>query len=190
MEQANILDWVTPSEEVGFAPSATDCGLNMALVYQDTPTWKWAAQVQKQLLEVAGNDGVHCTRWKISRLGNPEVFWDAVMMAVAADVIVVSIYDTEELPIEFRTWVGAWVARRVSPAGTLIALIGTNGKMRAGTMPAVDYLGAVACKGRLNFQLRERGLSPRANPRPASFRPVRKVTALQLPHWRGRGRVW
>ena len=79
-------------------------------------------------------------------------------MTMVADVILVSIYDTEELPKDFRAWMDAWLARRYLPTGALIALISVPGELGAQTKPARDYLSAAARKGRLDFLLRERKL--------------------------------
>jgi hypothetical protein len=79
-------------------------------------------------------------------------------MTMVADVILVSIYDAEELPKDFRVWMDAWLARRYLPAGALIALISVPGELSVQTKLARDYLRAVARKGRLDFLLRERRL--------------------------------
>ena len=146
---------------VDFAPSETEPGyaLNVAMVYQDTLTRKWATQVCDQVTQLAGKDAVHCHQWEISCLRDLCVLKDAILMTMVADVILVSIYDAEELPKDFRAWMDAWLARRYQPTGALIALISVPGELSAQTKkPARDYLRAVARKGRLDFLLRERRL--------------------------------
>ena len=160
MEQTNILERTAPLGVVDFAPSETEPGyaLNVAMVYQDALTRKWATQVCDQVTRLAGKDAVHCTQWEISRLNDLCVLKDAILMTMVADVILVSIYDAEELPKDFRVWMDAWLARRYLPTGALIALISVPGELSAQTKPARDYLRAVARKGRLDFLLRERRL--------------------------------
>jgi hypothetical protein len=106
----------------------------------------------------AGKDAVDCHQWEISRLNDLCVLKDAILMTMVADVILVSIYDAEELPKDFRVWMDAWLARRYLPAGALIALISVPGELSVQTKLARDYLRAVARKGRLDFLLRERRL--------------------------------
>ena len=110
------------------------------------------------MTRLAGKDAVHCHQWEISRLNDFCVLKDAILMTMVADVILVSIYDAEELPKDFRVWMDAWLARRYLPAGALIALISVPGELSVQTKLARDYLRAVARKGRLDFLLRERRL--------------------------------
>jgi len=158
MEQTNILEQSTPLDELEFVPSETEYGLNVAVVYQDTPTRKWATQVCDHVKQVAGKDAVHSTWWEISRLGDPDVFRDAVLMTIVADVILVSINDANELPIDLCVWIDAWLPRRYQPMGALIALISVPGQPGDQTNHARDYLRTIARKGRLDFLLRERRL--------------------------------
>ena len=156
MEQKNILERTAPSDAMEFAPLETEYGLNVALVYQDIPTRKWAAQVCDQVARLAGKDAVHCASWEISRLGDPEVLMDAILMTLVADVVMVSIDDAKELPIDLCAWFDAWLPYRSLPTGALIALINVPGQPGAQTDHARDCLRAVAREGRLDFLLRER----------------------------------
>ncbi|MGD0743869.1 MAG: hypothetical protein ABSA45_01830 [Verrucomicrobiota bacterium] len=158
MEQTNILERITPTKRVGFAPAGTEYALNIALLYEDTPTRKWAAQVCDQVTRLAGNDAVRCTWWEISRLSDPDVLMDASLMTMVADVVLVSIYDAKELPVNLSAWTDTWLPNRCLPMGALIALISVPGQLNAQTKPARDYLRAVARKGRMDFLLRERWL--------------------------------
>jgi hypothetical protein len=158
MEQTNILERTTPLDELEFAPPETEYALNVALVYQDIPTRKWATQVCDQVSRLAGKDAVCCTLWNISRLGDPEVLHDAVLTTMQADVILISIYDAKELPVDLCVWIDAWLPRRSLPTGALIALISVPGQTSAQLEHARGYLRAVAHKGRLDFLLRERKL--------------------------------
>jgi hypothetical protein len=158
MEQKSILERTKPSEEAEFVPSETGSALNVVSVYQDTPTRQWATQVCDQVTRLAGKDAVHCTWWKIDRLGDPEILQEAVLAAIQADAILVSIYDAEELPVELCAWIDAWLPRRSLPTGALIALVSVPAQMSARLEHARSYLRAAARKGRLDFLLRERKL--------------------------------
>jgi hypothetical protein len=158
MERKNILERTKPSEEPEFVPPEPEFALNVALVYQDAPTRKWATQVCDQVTRLAGKDAVRCTWWEISRLSNPEVLKDAVLTTMQADVILVSLYDTNELPVDLCVWLDAWLPRRHLSTGALIALISVPGETSAQLEHARGYLRAIARKGRLDFLLRERKL--------------------------------
>jgi hypothetical protein len=158
MEQNNILERTDPSDELEFAPPETEYALNVVLVYQDAPTRKWATQVCDQVSSLAGKDAVRCTCWEIGRLSDPEGLKDAVLTTMQADVILISIYDAKELPVDLCVWIDAWLPRRSLPTGALIALISVPGETAAQLEHARGYLRAVALKGRLDFLLRERKL--------------------------------
>jgi hypothetical protein len=158
MGQTNILERSTLVDESEFVPSETEFGLNVAVIYQNTAARKWATQVCDHVKRVAGNDAVHSTWWEISSLSDPDVFRDAILMTIVADVILVSINDAEELPIDLCVWIDAWLPRRYLPMGALIALISVPGQADDQTNHARDYLRTVARKGRLDFLLRERRL--------------------------------
>jgi hypothetical protein len=158
MEQTNILKRNTPSDEAEFVPPEAENALNVALVYQDIPTRKWATQVCDQVTQLAGKDAVRCTWWEISRLSDPEMLKDAVLTTMQADVILISIYNAEELPVDLCVWIDAWLPRRSLQTGALIALISVPGQTSAQLEHARGYLRAVAHKGRLDFLLRERRL--------------------------------
>src|ERR1017187_6477518 len=156
MEPTNILERITSSRRVGFAPAETEYALNVALLYQDTLTWEWAAQVCDQVTRLAGKGAVRCTRWELGQLSDPDALLDASLMTMVADVVLVSIYDAKELPINLCAWIDTWLPNRCLPMGALIALISVPGQLDAQTKPARDCLRAVARKGRLDFLLRER----------------------------------
>jgi len=158
MRQTNILVQNKPPEEAEFVAPEPEYALNVALVYQDAPTRKWADQVCDQVTQLAGKDAVHCTRWEINQLGDPKALKDAVQSATQADAILISIYDTNELPMNLCGWIDAWLSRRSQPTGALIALISVPGQTSAQLEKARSYLRAVAHKGRLDFLLRERKL--------------------------------
>ena len=158
MGPKDILEWTAPLDAVEFAPPETEYGLNVALVYQDAPTREWATLVCDQVAQLAGKEAVHCSSWEINCLSDPEVLMDAILMTLVADVIMVSIYDAKELPIELCGWINAWLPYRSLPTGALIALINVPGQTGAQTNHARDYLRAVARESRLDFLSRERRL--------------------------------
>ena len=149
-----------------------DYSLNVAFVYQDERTLKWAAQVCDQVTQLAGKEAVRSTWWEIDRLGDPEMLADAVLTTRQADVIVVSVYDAKELPADFYVWIDAWLPYRRRPSGALVALIGLFEQPGVQPNHAKDYLSAVARQGRLDFLLRERTLTPASR----GLLPLERIT--------------
>jgi hypothetical protein len=125
--------------------------LNIAGVYQDAVTQDWAMQTCRRVTERAGEKRVQNTWYNANSLSDPANLRDAVRAALVADVIVVSIYAANELPIDLCVWVVAWLPRRLSRAGALAALIGVPEAFDSGSLRALAYLQAVARKARLDF---------------------------------------
>jgi len=158
MEPTNILEQATSSEEAGVAYSEPKYSLNVVLVYQDTPTREWAGQVCDHVTRLAGDGVIHSTWCEIGRLGDSKVFTDAVLEAIRADVIMISIYDAKELPANLCVWIDAWLPCRHLSMGALIALISVPGYPGVQTDRTQDYLRATAHNSQLDFLLRERKL--------------------------------
>jgi hypothetical protein len=158
IKQTNILERAIPSNKSEMDLPEPEYALSVALVYQDAPTKVWASQVCDQVAQLVGKDSIHSAWWEVSRLSDPKVLTDAVLTAMQADVILVSIYDVQELPVELCVWIDAWLPRRYMPMGALITLISVP--EQPGTLfdHAREYLREVAQKGRMDFLLRERRL--------------------------------
>jgi len=66
------------------------------------------------------------------------------------------------LPIPFYVWVDAWLPRRHSTQGALVALIGFVEQTGGSSAHAEDYLRAVASRAQMDFLLRDRKLAAQA----------------------------
>ena len=141
------------------ATPATKRVLNVALVYQDVPSLKWATQVCDRLAQRVGKESIRRTCWEIGRLSDPGKLEDAVLATTQADVIIVSVYDADELPFALCVWTSIWLPRRAPSAGALVALISLPEQPNAQTFRAQNYLRAVARTARMDFLLRERMLA-------------------------------
>ena len=158
MKQTNVLERTTSPNEVEVISLDPEYVLNVALICQDAPTRRWAAEVFGQVTQLVGEDAVRSTWWEISRLSDPQVFMNAVLTVMRADVILISIHDAKELPTDLCVWIDAWLPRRHLPMGVLITLISVPGQSGALFDHAREYLRAIAQKGRMDFLLRERRL--------------------------------
>ena len=158
MKQTNVLERTTSPNEVEVISLDPEYVLNVALICQDAPTRRWAAEVFGQVTQLVGEDAVRSTWWEISRLSDPQVFMNAVLTVMRADVILISIHDAKELPVNLCVWIDAWLPRRRLPTGALIALVSVPGQSDVQTDHTRDYLRAVAHRGQLDFLLRERKL--------------------------------
>jgi hypothetical protein len=132
--------------------------LNVATVYQDPLTRHWAAELWDRVGHLVGQGGICQQSWKIGSLTDAQVFAGAVQAAAEADVLVASVRDAGELPIDLYVWIDAWMPRRTARAGALVALIGVSPQPDAKCGHAHEYLEAVARRVGLDFLPRERKL--------------------------------
>jgi hypothetical protein len=137
--------------EVALAPVEAGKALNIAGVYQDSVTRDWATQICRRATRLAEQERVQNSWHDVHSLADPVILLDAVSAALVADVIVVSVYAAEELPLDLYVWVDAWLPRRLLRAGALTALIGVAESPDSQFVRTIEYLQAVAHKAQLNF---------------------------------------
>jgi len=163
------------SDELAGIPDES-CALNVAGVYQDSVTRLWSMQFCRRATRVAGEESVQCAWYNANSLRDSGIPMDAAGAAVVADVIVVSVYAADELPLELCTWVESWLPRRLSRAGALTALIGVAEPLESQSIRTIKYLQGVARRARLEF-------IPQAHKRPvvsnASSIKLRRLTRLR-----------
>jgi hypothetical protein len=131
-------------------------GLKIAGVYQDLKSRAWAEDLWNRVAQLTGPDAVQVAAWTIDELNHAPAFQEAVSAATLADVLVVSIHAGEQLPPGLCAWIDAWLPRRQRRDGALIVLLGvTAGQPDVPLARAKEYLRTIACRGGLDFLLRE-----------------------------------
>ena len=138
-------------EESGFS-------LKIAGVYQDSLTRDWATQICRRATQLAGEERFQSKWYDAHSLGDHGVLFDAVHAALVADVIVVSVYAADELPLDLYVWFQAWLPRRPTRVGALTALIGVDESLDFRFARTQEYLQAVARKAQLDFFPHQRKL--------------------------------
>jgi len=149
-------DWYRPLDEVGRGPERPDSAINLAIIYEDPLTQKWAGQMCALVTAFIDRDCLASKSWRIGDLAAPKVLSDAVCAAAQADVIILSLHDAEELPLNLRVWIEAWLPRRDLPVGALITLIGVAEGSKASSLHARRHLETVARRARMDLLLEER----------------------------------
>jgi len=109
-----------------------------------------------QATQLAGEKRVQNLWYNADSLRDTGILLEAVRAAVAADVIVISVYAADELPLELCVWIEAWLPRRLSRVGALAALIGVADPLDSPSVRTLEYLQAVARKAELDFIPQER----------------------------------
>jgi len=139
------------SEEEAQAPAEPGYSLNIAGVYQDSVTREWALQTCHRATRLAGEESIQSKWYHANALSHPALLVHAVRAALAADVIVVSVYAAHELPLDLYVWIDAWLPRRPARVGALRALVGVAQPLESHSVRTMDYLQAVARKAQLDF---------------------------------------
>jgi hypothetical protein len=139
------------SEEVTVAPTESEHALNIVGVYQDPLTQSWGVPMCRLATQLAGEEHVRNAWYDVHSLDDVRILMDAVRAALVADLIVVSVYAAEELPLGLYVWIDAWLPRRTSREGALTALIGADEPQDLPSFRTCDYLQAVARKAQLDF---------------------------------------
>jgi hypothetical protein len=151
MEQMKILDPITLFEEEPETSMEAGYALSAVTVYRDARTRKWATEVCGRVKQLTGVEGIRSLFWRLGVLTQPRIFPGAVRAAATADVIIVSLYATDQLPLDFYSWVDEWLPRRRQAPSALVALIGVPDDTDLQASPIQEYLRSVARKGHLEF---------------------------------------
>jgi hypothetical protein len=178
MKMTQLLKRPTELFEVATAPDESGYTLNVAGVYQDTVTRDWAMQSYLRATRLAGEEHVQNTWHDVNSLSDPAILLDAVRAALVADVIVVSVYAADELPLDLYAWVAAWLPRRLSRAGALTALVGVAEPLDSQFVRTIEYLEAVARKAQLDFVPQERQRTVAA---PVAIKPIAASAGASAP---------
>ena len=139
------------SDPAAVAPDASDYALNILGIYQDPLTQSWGMPMCRLAMQLAGEDRIRNQWFDVHSLNDNGVLLEAVRAALVADVIVVSVYAADELPLGLYVWIDAWLPRRSSREGALTALIGVDESQAPPSIRTREYLQAVARKARLDF---------------------------------------
>ncbi len=164
IDAVDSLEQLVQADQVATDRPEAGYALNIAGVYQDSVTREWGMQNCRRATQLAGDDRVQITWHDVHSLSDPGILLRAVQAAFEADVIVVSIYAADELPLDLYVWVQVWLPRRFWRAGILTALIGVAESPDAQSVRTLQYLQAVASRAHLDFVTEERK-RPWATPR-------------------------
>jgi hypothetical protein len=158
MQSTTAPNRIVASAQAAMLSKESEPALTVVTVYQDSLMRHWTAELWDRVGQLVGQGGIRHRSWKIGNLTNAQVFAGAVQAAAEAEVLVVSVRDAGELPVDLYVWIDAWMPRRTASAGALVALIGVSPEPDAESGHAHAYLEAVARRVGLDFLPRERKL--------------------------------
>jgi len=148
-----------------------EAALNVAVAYEDPLTRHWVDELWGRVGQLIGGGSIQRKTWKIADLVHQRVFGDATRAAAKADVLVIAVRDTREVPLILYVWIDAWLPRRAGLPGALVALIGVPAQPSAQAGCTHRLLEMVARRAGLDFLPREcklPDLSPVLQSRPSA----------------------
>jgi hypothetical protein len=101
--------------------------------------------------QLAKEDLIQNKWFDVRSLNDTGILLEAVRAALEADVIVITAYAADELPLNLYVWIDAWLPRRGSRVGALTALIGAAEPLNCQPVHPLHYLQAVARRAQLDF---------------------------------------
>jgi hypothetical protein len=173
-EQDGLLD------DLDITTELSDYALNVAVVCEDDHTRRWAEKVSRLVERLVGEACLRTSTWMVSHLTHPRFLPEAVRAAVLADVIIVSLRASEEVPVELSVWCDIWLPRRPPQWGALMALVSGADSPSAAHLPTQAYLRAVAGKARLQYLVRARKVLEHLVEAPLTRLAKRSHPAAQL----------
>jgi hypothetical protein len=129
--------------------------LNVTVLYEDPLTRHWVDELWGRVGRLIGGGQIRRKAWRIADLMQQGVLGDATRAAAKADVLVIAVRDTKEVPLILYVWIEAWLPRRAGLPGALVALIGVPAQPDAQVGCTHRLLEMVAGKAGLDYLPRE-----------------------------------
>ena len=98
--------------------------LTIAVVYQDSLTQRWTAELCARAKVQCGQGTMQCAHWRLDTLSDPAVFKRAVAFALQANLLVIAAYAHMNLPSDVKRWVQTGSQQGRAHKGALVALLG------------------------------------------------------------------
>jgi hypothetical protein len=93
------------------------------VIYEDAPTRDRAVRLCDALVSKFSPDlEFEFTWWRFKFLSDPDLALQAAQAALEADLILVSVQRTEDLPLEVKAWFERWLSDRQPSEGALVVL--------------------------------------------------------------------
>jgi hypothetical protein len=143
---------------------------HVVIVYENDVAGSRAIDLHHVLLSQFGHEfDFQLSIWSFNALYCTKLNQDAVRDAIDATAIILAIDLGNELPVEIRKWIDAWVPKKIGQPALLIALLGPDRNLSA----ARDYLRNAAIRADMDFlveiQHSKNGNSPPLPPNRLAF---------------------
>ena len=132
---------------LGSSEAEVNPALNVVIAYEDLETGKRAMKTYDYLVEHLGDQCLFANQmWKFDVLAVPKLKDIAARDAAAADIIIVSAHEGNELSDEVKGWIDQWLKYKTR-ASALVGLFGAESV----DSPVRDYLASIAKRAKIEF---------------------------------------
>jgi hypothetical protein len=151
-------------ESVDLSDSAQDTWaenryvLKFAAIHADCLPWEWTTHLYRRAVRLVGQHAVHIDCWTVEALNQPPALQHAVEAAIEADILVVAVCASRELPLNLYRWLDSWLPNRPHRTGALAAILGVPPQPSEYPARIREYLHDVARLADLDFLPQERPL--------------------------------
>lgn len=166
MQQTELTDPLNRVE-----PDGAIAALRVVIAYEDIEAGKRAMRIFDHLSQDHQNEiEFEPQPWKFDFLGDPDFFQTALLDGRKADIVVIAMTESENLPTVVREWVSACFRDRRRHGGAVIALFGLEGQQFEAEPSSLEFLRSEARKAGLTLLEPSRNT---ASPRPRSKSDLR-----------------
>ena len=111
----------------------------------------WALDVFALLARKAGADVEALSLWRFDSFDRPERWEAAAAEAAAADIIIVALRQSRDVPLQVTSWIEEWTRCRKRHHGALVLLLDSRAARDAGKSEVAGRLQAVAETAGMDF---------------------------------------
>ena len=159
-------------------PWPTKCPFNFVIAYQDTATRNRVFHLYDHLAQqLFGEFDFRGTWYRFDFLANETVRRAAVQEATRAQMIVISLRQSNTLPGHVIHWIDAWSSRRSTHKSALVALVAGEDKKS----PLHDYLQKIAHRSGMDYFANHFALSDGGPARARARSPLAFQSDLDSP---------
>ncbi len=127
---------------------------DLVIAYQDQETRDRGMLLYDRLAQQLNDDyDFQCAWWKFNHFQEASLMEQAVDDAIAANMIILSVYDSRPLPALANAWMQAWVPGKIGNKSALVALLNMSGNRAGQSYPLHSFLQQAARRARMDFFL-------------------------------------
>jgi hypothetical protein len=139
---------------VGGGGEAVKTVFQVVAAYDDAPARDRALNLFHRIEQQLGGDyEFESSWWRLDHLRETPLLEQAADDAIRANMIILSLRETPELPPTSKAWIRSWLSRRGSQKAALVALVAGEHREKRDEAPLLPSLESVAREAQMDFFL-------------------------------------